>query len=404
MYIQRKIESRLRYLSQRFPIVVVGGARQTGKTTLVKETFPDRTRVNYVTLDYPKLRELARTDPELFLQSHPTPVVIDEIQNAPELLPYIKIRVDENRTPGQYYLTGSQMFRPMKGVSESLAGRVGLLSLYGLSRAEIAGTSETPFLPCKRFVERSPETVVSVFEKIYRGAMPQMVVDPELTPDAYYGEYTQTYLERDVRELLEVRNLSAFQRFLSCAAARTGQELNLSDLGRDVGIDSKTADRWLSVLAASGLIFLLPPYSRNTIKRIVKRPKLYFMDAGLACYLSLWNDPKTLERSAMAGAFFETYVVSEIVKQYSNAGIDVPGRFSYYRDNNGREIDLIIAENGTLYPVEIKKTAEPGKDAIRNFDVLDDMPDRRGPGAVICLSPIPYPIDDANMAVPIGAI
>lgn len=287
MYIERKIEKQLSYLSEHFPAVVIAGARQTGKTTLIKNLIGVKEGMTYVTLDYPRIRELARSDPELFLQQYPAPVIIDEVQYAPELLPYIKIRIDENRQNGQYFLTGSQMFRLMKNVSESLAGRVGILSLYALSRAEIYGTEEVPFLPSNKLRPKHDETITTVFDHIFRGSMPQMVIDPELTPEAYFGEYMQTYMERDIRELIEIKNESKFLKFIACVAARTGQELNLTDMGRDVGIDTKTADSWLSLLVTSGLVYLLQPYSGNTIKRIVKRPKLYFMDTGLACYLSL---------------------------------------------------------------------------------------------------------------------
>ena len=401
MYISRKVESNLQYLSEHFPVVVITGARQTGKTTLIKETVKNAA---YVTLDYPRIRELAKTDPELFLQQYEPPVIIDEIQYAPELLPYIKIRVDDNRTSGQYFLTGSQMFRLMKNVSESLAGRVGLLSLYGLSRSEILGSDETPFLPSNKLEKKSDETITSVFDKIFRGSMPQMITDKDLTPEVYFGEYMQTYIERDIRDLLEIKNELKFQRFVSCAAVRTGQELNLSDIAKDVGIDSKTADSWLSLLVTSGLVFLLQPYSGNTIKRVVKRPKMYFMDTGLACYLSLWNDPRVLEQSAMAGAMFETYVVSEIVKEYANAGLDTRSRLAYYRDNNGKEVDLLIYENGIIYPVEIKKSADPGKEALKNFSVLSSLTETVGPGGVICLSSQMYPLDNNNTVIPIGMV
>ncbi len=408
MFIARQIEKQLKYLAKHFPVVAITGARQTGKTTLIKHMAGAEGGINYVTLDYPRLRELARTDPELFLQQYPAPVIIDEIQYAPELLPYIKIRVDDNRKPGQYYLTGSQMFRLMKNISESLAGRAGILSLYGLSRAEIDGRDEKPYLPANmadQFSAGKPsETVQTIFDKIYRGSLPQMVIDPELTPEAYFGEYLQTYIERDIRELLEIKNESAFLRFIACAAARTGQELNISDLGKDTGVSNKTAESWLSLLATSGIVFLLQPYFSNTIKRIIKRPKLYFMDTGLACYLSLWNNPRVLEQSAMAGAMLETYVISELVKQYSNKGIDVRSRFAYYRDNNKNEIDLIIIENNILYPIEIKKSASPGKEAIKHFQVLSNLGANVGRGAVICLSPILYPIDANNNAVPIAMI
>lgn len=404
MYIRRKIEDQLEYLSRHYPVIVISGARQTGKTTMIKEVCGKSDDITYVTLDYPRIRDLARNDPELFLQQYPAPVIIDEIQYAPELLAYIKIRIDENSAPGQYFLTGSQMFRLMKNVSESLAGRVGILSLYGLSRAEILSTKESPFLPGQNLEIMTEETITTVFDKIYRGSMPKVIVDPQLTPETYFGDYMQTYIERDIRDLVEIKNESKFQKFISSIAVRTGQELNLSDIGKDVGMDSKTVDHWLSLLLTSGLVYLLQPYSGNTIKRIVKRPKLYFMDTGLACYLSLWNDPRVLEQSAMAGAMFETYVVSEIIKQYANKGIDVRSRLAYYRDSNGKEIDLIIIKNGVLYPIEIKKSADPGKDALKNFTVLDSLPNEIGEGAVICLASMIYPLDSKNRVVPIGAI
>lgn len=384
--------------------VVVSGARQTGKTTLIKHITSDSRAVDYVALDHPRLRELARNDPELFLQQYRTPLIIDEIQYAPELLPDIKIRIDGDKNNDQYFLTGSQMFRLMKNISESLAGRVGILSLYGMSRAEILQTAETPFLPSNALTIKSSETVKSIFDKIYRGSMPQMIIDPELSPEAFYGEYLQTYLERDIRDLLEIKKETAFLQFLSCAAARTGQELNLADIGKDVGIDRKTAESWLSLLVTSGLVFLLQPYFGNTIKRIVKRPKLYFTDTGLACYLSLWNNPRALENSAMAGGMFETYVVSEILKQYANRGFDLRSRFAYYRDNNGKEIDLLILENNKIYPIEIKKSADPGKDALKNFGVLNALQTPRGEGAIVCLASTAYPLDNMNKVVPIGML
>ena len=360
--------------------------------------------MNYVTLDHPRIRDLARTDPELFLQQYSAPLIIDEIQYAPELLPFIKMIIDQDRKNGQYFLTGSQMFRLMKNVSESLAGRAGILSLYGLSRAEIFGTDEVPFLPTNDLFFKSEETLPTVFDKILRGSMPQMIIDPELTPEAYFGEYVQTYLERDIRELIEIKNEMKFLRFLACAAARTGQELNIQDLARDTDVAPKTAENWLSLLVTSGLVYLLQPYSGNTIKRIIKRPKMYFMDTGLACYLSLWNNARVLENSAMAGAMFETYVVSEIIKQYANQGLDVRSRLAYYRDNRGKEIDLLILKDGCIYPVEIKKSADPGTSALRNFNVLDSLPEESGEGAVICLSSAAYPLDRRNKVVPVGML
>ena len=404
MYLTRTMEAKLNYLAEHFPVVIVCGARQVGKTTLLKQIQEKKGELQYVTLDYPRIRSLAKEDPELFLQQYQPPIIIDEIQSAPELLPYIKMRVDKSGLHGQYYLTGSQMFHMMKNVSESLAGRVGILSMYSLSRAEIDGRVSMPFLPDKIEAVESDDTISDIFEKIYRGGMPRMVTDKELLPEDYFGAYMQTYLERDIRDLIAVKDENKFLKFLSCVAARTSQELNLADIAKDVEIDRKTADGWLSILVSSGLVYLLNPYAGNTIKRIVKRPKLYFMDTGLACYLSLWNNPKALELSAMAGAMFETYVVSEIIKSYANHGIDVRSRLCYYRDNNGGEIDLLILENGRLYPIEIKKSADPGKAALKNFGVLEHLPEEIGEGAVLCMTPMVIPLDAKNRLVPIKCV
>ena len=404
MYLTRTMEAKLNYLAEHFPVVIVCGARQVGKTTLLKQIQEKKGELQYVTLDYPRIRSLAKEDPELFLQQYQPPIIIDEIQYAPELLPYIKMRVDKSGLHGQYYLTGSQMFHMMKNVSESLAGRVGILSMYSLSRAEIEGRVSMPFLPDKIEVMESDDTISDIFEKIYRGVMQRMVTDKELLPEDYFGAYMQTYLERDIRDLIAVKDENKFLKFLSCVAARTSQELNRADIAKDVEIDRKTADGWLSILVSSGLVYLLNPYAGNTIKRIVKRPKLYFMDTGLACYLSLWNNPKALELSAMAGAMFETYVVSEIIKSYANHGIDVRSRLCYYRDNNGGEIDLLILENGRLYPIEIKKSADPGKAALKNFGVLEHLPEEIGEGAVLCMTPMVIPLDAKNRLVPIKCV
>ncbi len=405
MYIKRAIEDRLEYLSKHFPVVMVCGARQVGKTTLLKElNKKNNNEINYITLDYPNVRALAKSDPELFLQQYGAPLIIDEIQYAPELLPYIKIRVDNADMAGQYYLTGSQMFHMMKNVSETLAGRVGILSMYSLSRAEIEGRESKAYVPGSIDVNAKMETSSEIFEKIYRGSMPKMVSDRELMPEDFYGAYLQTYIERDIRDLIAVKDEMKFLKFISCIAARTSQEVNLADIGKDVGIDGKTADSWLSVMVSSGLVYLLQPYSGNTIKKIVKRPKLYFMDTGLACYLSLWNNPRTLELSAMAGAMFENYVISEVIKSYTNQGVDVRSRLFFYRDNNGKEIDLLILDNGILYPVEIKKAADPGKDALKNFGVVSDLGYEVGKGAVVCMTPMIVPLDKDNALVPMGVI
>ena len=404
MYIKRALESKIKYLSGHFPVVMVCGARQVGKTTLLKKFAESNSDIKYVTLDYPRVRQLAREDPELFLQQYSTPVIIDEIQYAPELLPYIKIKADETKEKGLYFLTGSQMFHMTDKVSESLAGRVGILSMYSMSRAEIEGRESRAFLPSDIRDVTSQDNITDIFSKILKGGMPGVVSDPDMNTEDFYGSYLQTYIERDIRNLVNIQNEGKFLRFISCLAARTGQEVNLDVISKDVEIDRKTADGWLSVLVSSGLVFLLNPYSGNTIKRIVKRPKMYFMDTGLACYLSMWNNSRALEISAMAGAMFETYVISEIIKGYVNNGIDVRSRLFYYRDNNRKEIDLLILDNGKLYPVEIKKSADPGKTALKNFSVLSSLPEETGEGAVLCMSSMVIPLDSMNRIVPIGCI
>ncbi|MCR5754170.1 MAG: ATP-binding protein [Acetatifactor sp.] len=404
MYIHRTIENKLQYLFKHFPVVMVCGARQVGKTTLLKHFQEANREFQYVTLDFPRVRHLAKEDPELFLQQYTAPLIIDEIQYAPELLPFIKMKVDEAGQNGCFILTGSQMFHMMNAVSESLAGRVGILSMYSMARAEIEGRDTVPFLPINVTQFTSDDSISEIFNKILRGGMPRMVVDDELSSEDYYGSYMQTYLERDIRELISIKDENKFLKFISCVAARTSQEVNLSDIAKDVEIDRKTAEGWLSVLVSSGIVMLLNPYSGNTIKRIVKRPKLYFMDTGLACYLSMWNNARALELSAMAGAMFENYVISEIIKGYVNQGIDVRSRLCYYRDNNGKEIDLLILENGKIYPIEIKKSADPGKDALKNFSVLGNLAEEVGEGAVLCMSSMVIPLDAKNKLVPIKCI
>jgi predicted AAA+ superfamily ATPase len=404
MYINRSLENKVEYMADHFPVILVSGARQVGKTTLLKKITEGKNAIQYVTLDHPRVRRLAKEDPELFLQQYSAPVIIDEIQYAPELLPFIKIKVDENRQNGMYYLTGSQMFHMMNNVSESLAGRVGILSMFSFSRAEIESRESIPFLPSKVKNTVSDDTISDIFEKIMRGSMPQLVCDSTLLADDYYGSYIQTYIERDIRNLVNIKDEGKFTKFISCVAARTSQEVNLADIAKDVEIDRKTADSWLSILVTSGIVVLLHPYSGNTIKRIIKRPKMYFMDTGLACYLSMWNNARALELSAMAGAMFENYVISEIIKGYANSGIDIRSRLTYYRDNNGKEIDLLIMENGKIYPVEIKMSADPGKNALKNFSVLSSLNEEIGEGAVLCMTSAVIPLDENNKMVPIKVI
>ena len=296
------------------------------------------------------------------------------------------------------------MFHLMNNVGESLAGRVGILSMYSMSRTEIERKNSIPFNPSKIQNIVSDDSITDIFDRILKGGMPRIISDPEISTDDFYGSYVQTYIERDIRDLIKIKDENKFIKFISSVAARTSQEVNLADIAKDVDIDRKTAENWLSILVSSGIVVLLSPYSGNTIKRIIKRPKLYFMDTGLACYLSMWNNARALELSAMSGAMFENYVISEIIKGYSNSGLDIRSRLFYYRDNNRKEIDLLIRENGKLYPIEIKKSANPGKNALKNFSVLSSFNEEIGEGAVLCMSSMTIPLDEKNKIVPIKAI
>jgi uncharacterized protein len=392
--------------SRLFPVVLLTGPRQVGKTTLL-QSCADVSR-RFVTLDDLALRALARSDPALFIQRFAPPVTIDEIQYAPELLSAIKLAVDQDRQPGAFWLTGSQKFHLMQCVSESLAGRVAVLDLLGFSRAELLQRPDdiAAFLPTPDWIAAAraraepPLTLTALYQAIWVGGFPQFALSDGTSRDLFYRSYVQTYIERDVRDLAKVGDNLAFSRFLRAAAARTGQLVNYADLARDVDIDLKTAKAWLAILEASGLVMLLQPYSSNVTNRLVKTPKLYFLDTGLCAYLTQWNSPEALEAGAMAGAIFETYVIGEILKSYWHRGLS-PAVY-FYRDRDGREIDLLIDQDGQLFPVEIKKTAQPTRSAVRAFDALAGLPSKTGPGALFCLAPTDMPLRAGVSAIPIG--
>ena len=400
MYIKRALEKRILTANDQRRALIVTGPRQVGKTTVLKHLAEKE--MSYFTLDNPIERETAVNEPALFLARHKPPVIIDEIQYAPDLLSYIKMYVDEHQNKGDFWLTGSQKFHLMKGVSESLAGRIAVIEMYGLSQSEIDGEENAPFVcdheeMLRRHKTRKPQSLSDMYERIFNGSMPEAYTGG-FDRGEFYSDYVNTYLERDIRSLTQVANELDFLRFMTACAARTSEMVNYSDLAKDIGITAPTAKQWLSVLVSSGIVTLIQPYFNSRLKRAIKSPNMYFMDTGLAVYLTRWDSPKTLEVSAMSGKIFETYVVSEILKSYHNAGKQPP--IYYYRDTDGKEIDIILEYNGTVYPIEIKKSGNPGKDAIKNFDVLKNSGMIMGEGAVVCLYDNVLPLDKNNWIIP----
>lgn len=404
MSLRRTLTNAFKKVNQQFPVVLIVGPRQVGKTTFYESQLGQERQS--VSLDDPLLRELAQNEPKLFLQRFAPPVLIDEIQYAPQLLPYIKMAVDKNKQPGQFWLTGSQQFHLMNGVSESLAGRVGILNLQGLSSWELQGQGERDqafVVSDDVLLERSklaqPQTLTTLYQRIWRGSFPAIAINAEVDRDIFYSSYLQTYLQRDVKDLTQVANETQFIRFIKVAAARTGQLLNYSDIARDSDISVNTAKHWLSILQSSGLVYLLQPYFNNMNKRLIKAPKLYFLDTGLCSYLAEWSSAATLETGAMSGHIFETYVFSELLKSYWHNGKQAP--FYYYRDKDGNEIDVLIKQDNTLYPIEIKKTSQPKKELAKQFRVLErEKSSELGLGGIIAMVDHVLPLTDNVITVP----
>ena len=405
-YIKRNLERVVSQVTKEYPVVLVTGPRQVGKTTMLRKLMEGTDR-GYVTLDDLSDRNLAKTDPELFLQLHKPPVLIDEVQYAPELFTYIKMHVDSHDEPGAFWLTGSQVFKLMKGVQESLAGRVAVLSLTSLSQAEIYGGKTEPFMVdlealSARKEGRTKADVTAVFERIYQGSMPAIASHANSNSQIFYSSYLSTYIERDVRELSDAIDSLKFFRFITAVAARCGQMLNVAEIARDADLNQMQVKSWLGILETLGIIFYLHPYSNNLLKRLVKTPKLYFYDTGIVCYLTRWSSAETLERGAMNGAILENYVVSEIMKSYLNCGKE-PFLY-YYRDKDAKEIDIVLEHDGVLNPIEIKKSSNPGTELIKVFDLLDQSSTPRAKGAVICMKPELSAIDRGNYIVPVWMI
>lgn len=401
-YIKRSAEQIILKQEKMFKVILVTGARQVGKTTMLKNMKPD---MRYITLDDIIMNELAVEEPALFLKSNNPPIIIDEVQYAPELFRQIKILVDESEDKTIFYLTGSQQFSLMKDVSESLAGRVGILNLLGLSIREIKEIDfNQPFIPTEEHLKEREKHLVNIsydeiWNIIHKGSMPAMY-NKENDYDMFYSTYVTTYIERDVRKLAQVGNRLSFLKFMTALASRIGQMLNLESIANEVGISVPTAQRWLSILEASNIVYILEPYYNNIMKRAIKTPKIYFLDTGLASYLTKWKTSEVLESGSMAGSFFENFVIVEIIKSYYNAGELRPPIY-YYRDKEKREIDLIIEKDGKLYPIEIKKSAAPSKEMVANFKILQKVTGKEvGQGAVICMYDKLIHLDEQNKVIP----
>ena len=406
MYIKRHIETSVLERAKEKGAIVVTGARQVGKTTMIEKIKPD---IAKVTFDDLSVRSRAVDEPAAFLQLNPPPIFIDEVQYAPEIFSYIKMSLDNSHRKGDYFLTGSQSFELMRNVTESLAGRAGILELLGLSLREMKNEEwNEPFLPTldylmKRKEKKTDLQIKEVWKIIHRGSMPELYAEPDFNWANFYSDYVKTYIERDVRKLTQVGDETDFLKFMTVCAAMTGNLLNLASIARDVGISEPTAKRWLSILKTSGIVYLLKPYSNNAIKRAVKTPKIYFLDTGLAAYLTRWLTPETLSEGAVKGHFFETFIIAELLKSYLNAG--KVEDFYFLRDSNGKEIDLLIFQNNTLFPLEIKQHMNPGTKDIKHFSMLDSIKNVNiGEGGVLCLSKELLPLTDKHRIIPLWAV
>ena len=408
-YIPRAISDILKSRVKSSKCTLIVGARQVGKSTLVKREFPEFNRSNF---DDRLTRVQAKEEPKLFFLNNPCPLFIDEVQKESSILEEIKLKVDDSDERGQFILSGSQKLELMKGVSESLAGRVSVYELSGLSLRELHQILfNRPFVPKEEYIkerEKELKDYDNIWEIIHRGSYPELY-DIERDWQEFYSSYVATYLERDIHELIAADSIT-FTKFLTAVAARTGEMLNYKNIAGDVGVSEPTIKNWISILERTGIVFLLQAYSAGALNRAIKTPKLYFRDTGLACYLTRWLTADALKNSAVAGNIFETFVVSEILKSYSNAGKDYRFNIFYYRgkDKNTfgeNEIDLIIEEDGILYPVEIKMSGNPKASMGATNQVLDKIPDKkRGMGIILCLIDKKTYLRENLLALPIAYV
>jgi len=409
-YIDRHIKDAFLRASSEYPALLLTGSRQTGKTTMLKRLMlaEKKRKRTYVSLDDYDALTLALGDPVMFFQTYKPPLLIDEIQYAPGLFTGIKRLIDKGANPGDFWMTGSQLFKMMKGVQESLAGRLALFHLSPLSQQEIypnfepgAYKNDYGFL-LKRQEKTSVLTGIDIYERVFFGSMPALISGKFTDRELYYSSYVKTYLERDVRDIAGGVDFLKFTDFIKAAAARTAQLINYKHIADDAEVNQETAKSWLQLLETLGVIFFVRPYHNNVLKRMIKTPKLYFYDTGLVVFLTRWNSPKTLMNGAMNGAIFENYCVSEIVKGYENSGRE-PSLY-FYRDKDSKEIDLLLERDGTLEPIEIKKTASPTKGMLSSFTALEKPNLRRGTGAIICLAEHLSAFDKENLIVPAGLV
>ena len=398
--IEREIKKSIKNINETFRILVVTGPRQVGKTTILKEMMPKNMKM--VTLDDESLREEAKTNPKLFLQTFGKPLFIDEIQYAPELFPYIKMEVDKDNSRGQYWLSGSQTFELMKNVSESLAGRVGIIKMNSLTYKEINNNINDKIFDPENMEEKENIDVNELFEIIYNGGMPELCSTKNMDRNIFFQSYVNTYLDRDVRKLINAGNIETFQKFMRDMAIRNGQTLNYSDIANDLGVSAPTIKDWVNVLVSSRIVYLLEGYHNNKIERLTHMPKIVFMDSGLACFLAGYTSAKELQLSSNSGSFLETFIVSEIIKMYDNKGI--PLDISHFRNKDTEEIDLIISKNSKIYPLEIKKTATPKRTMLKNFRYLEKAQIKLGNGGLICFYDKLLPIDDKKYYIPISSV
>jgi predicted AAA+ superfamily ATPase len=405
MYIKRHIEAVLTDLLSQYPCVLISGPRQVGKSTLT-EKIPNASKYKYVTLDDDEFREAALSDPKLFMQLHQPPICIDEIQKAPKLFSYIKMNIDKTHRPGDYILTGSQIYKLMTGIDETMTGRIALLDMQGISISETTGLSNRPFLPdLEAYRDRKPQVSMdarAIFDRIQKGSMPSILTGQYLDTARYYSTYLTTYLQKDINDLIPGIDTLKFRKFITACACRTGQLKNVHAIAEDAEITAVTATNWLNVLETIGIIFYLYPYSNNLLKRTVKTPKMYFHDTGLVCYLCKWRDGDTAAVGAQAGTLLETFAVSEIIKTYYNAGLE--HYIYYYRDVDNKEIDLLIEHGQKLYPVEIKKAAIVDKRVASAFKVIEKSGLSQGTGAVLCLSDTLGALNQDTLTIPVALL